>query len=124
MRYHAYASTNYLKRNGQPKSVEDLDRHRLIGYSGGAANFLTPSLNSLQGAGRDNRSPRASALTVNNMVGLRTAVESGAGIGVLPDYSVVPELDCYFVYAEELKTVARVQVFRDFLVTNAQRWRF
>ena len=29
-----------------------------------------------------------------------------------------------FVYPEELKTVARVQAFRDFLVANAQRWNF
>ena len=33
-------------------------------------------------------------------------------------------LDAYFVYPEELKSVARVQVFRDFLVANAQRWKF
>jgi hypothetical protein len=33
-------------------------------------------------------------------------------------------LDAYFVYPEELKSVARIQVFRDFLVVNAQRWRF
>jgi hypothetical protein len=33
-------------------------------------------------------------------------------------------LDAYFVYPEELKTVARVQVFRDFLVAKAQRWHF
>ena len=33
-------------------------------------------------------------------------------------------LDAYFVYPEELKTVARVQVFRDFLVAKAQRWNF
>jgi DNA-binding transcriptional LysR family regulator len=33
-------------------------------------------------------------------------------------------LDAYFVYPEELKAVARVQAFRDFLVANAQRWNF
>jgi hypothetical protein len=33
-------------------------------------------------------------------------------------------LDAYFVYPEELKTVARIQVFRDFLVANAQRWKY
>ena len=31
-------------------------------------------------------------------------------------------IDTYFVYKEELKTVARVQVFRDFVVSKAQRW--
>ncbi len=138
VRYHAYASTSYLKRHGQPKSTDDLDKHRLIGYTGGAANYLTPMLNSLQVAGREQRAPRSSALTVNNMVALHAAVQNGSGIGVLPDYFVapedglvqllqhadMPELDCYFVYPEELKSVARVQVFRDFLVANAQRWRF
>jgi DNA-binding transcriptional LysR family regulator len=138
VRYHAYASASYLKRHGQPKSVDDLDKHRLIGYSGGVSNYLTPMLNSLQGAGRELKTPRASALTVDNMVALLAAVQNGAGIGVLPDYFVepdgglvqllehaeMPELDCYFVYPEELKHVARVQVFRDFLVANAQRWRF
>jgi len=33
-------------------------------------------------------------------------------------------LEAYFVYPEELKSVARVQVFRDFLVAKAQRWHF
>jgi DNA-binding transcriptional LysR family regulator len=59
------------------------------------------------------------------------------GIALLPDYLVEDSglvqlfgegdeiaLDCYFVYPEELKSVARVQVFRDFLVANAQRWNF
>ena len=32
--------------------------------------------------------------------------------------------DAYFVYPEELKSVARIQVFRDFLVAKAQQWEF
>ena len=66
------------------------------------------------------------------------AVENGVGIAVLPDYVVapesglvrllpqadMPEMDCFLVYAEELKNVARVQAFRDFLVRTAQRWRY
>ena len=138
VRYHAYASADYLKRYGQPKSPEDLSKHRLIGYEGGPANYLTMLLNTLQTTGLDAKTPRPSALSVNNMSTVRIAVQSGAGIGVLPDYMVdpnvglvqlmpqsdMPELDCYLVYPEELKTVARVQVFRDFLVSNAQRWRY
>ncbi|MCA3630395.1 MAG: LysR family transcriptional regulator, partial [Methylobacterium sp.] len=34
----------------------------------------------------------------------------------------MPQLDCYLVFPESLKGVARVQVFRDFLVSKAQRW--
>ena len=136
--YHAYASPSYLKRHGQPKSLDDLGKHRLLGYAGAPSNYLVSMLNSLQVAGRDAKNPRVSALTVNNMVAIRLAVQNGAGIGVMPDYLAeadtglvqvlpnvdMPELDCYFVYPEELKSVARVQVLRDFLVANAQRWRF
>ena len=69
---------------------------------------------------------------------MKIAVETGAGIGVLPDYAVdgdnkltqilrdieMPSLDSYLVYAEEMRSVARVQAFRDFLVAKAQRWAF
>ena len=36
----------------------------------------------------------------------------------------MPSLDSYLVYAEEMRSVARVQAFRDFLITKAQRWTF
>jgi DNA-binding transcriptional LysR family regulator len=134
MHFHAYASPGYLKRYGQPK---DLDHHRILTYGASSAHYLT-NINSLQYAGRAARSPRHSTLTCNNIPALRRAVEAGAGIAVLPDYLVgsdttlvrilpeagMPELDCYLVYPEELKSVARIQVFRDFLVASAQRWDF
>jgi hypothetical protein len=36
----------------------------------------------------------------------------------------MPTLDSYLVYPEEMRSVARVQVFREFLVSKAQRWDF
>ena len=36
----------------------------------------------------------------------------------------MPEMDCFLVYTEELKNVARVHAFRDFLISTAQRWRY
>jgi hypothetical protein len=36
----------------------------------------------------------------------------------------MPALESYLVYAEEMRNVARVQVFRDFLVGKAQRWNY
>ena len=93
---------------------------------------------SLTTVGRDARNPRPAALTVNNITALNRAVESGVGIAVLPDYLIdpnkgmvqvldsmeMPSLESYLVYPEEMKNVARVQVFRDFLVSKAQRWAF
>lgn len=137
MHFHAWASPAYLKRHGQPRTLEDLDRHRILVYGLAAGNYLN-NINSLQYAGRDAKSPRPSAMTVNNITAVRMAVEAGVGIAVLPDYLVgantelvrilpeadMPELECFLVYAEELRNLARVRVFRDFLVANAQRWDY
>ncbi len=137
MHFHAYASADYLKRHGQPRSLADLDQHRILAYGGAGSNFLN-NINSLPLAGRDPKSPRQAAMTVNNINALYSAVQNGVGIAVLPEYLVepdsglvrllpqadMPELDCYLVYPEEMKSVARVQVFRDFLVANAQRWHY
>jgi DNA-binding transcriptional LysR family regulator len=51
-------------------------------------------------------------------------VEENGGIVQLFGKEEPRPLDAYFVYPEELKTVARVQVFRDFLVSKAQRWQY
>jgi DNA-binding transcriptional LysR family regulator len=137
MHFHAYAAASYLKRHGQPRTLDDLDRHRILAYGATAGSYLN-NINSLQHAGRDAKAPRPSALTINSVTALRHAVAQGVGIAVLPDYLVeadaklvqilpqadMPELDCYLVFPEELKNVARVQVFRDFLVTTAQRWDY
>jgi DNA-binding transcriptional LysR family regulator len=89
-------------------------------------------------AGRNSKAPRVPHLVINNVLGLLRACQRGLGIALLPDYLIedntglvqlfgeehAPALDAYFVYPEELKSVARVQAFRDFLVSNAQRWSF
>ncbi len=137
MHFHAYASPAYIKRHGQPRSLDDLDKHRILIYGASSGNYLN-NINSLQYTGRDSRAPRATALTINNLTAVCNAVGAGVGIAVLPDYLVqtqsellpilpeadMPELECFLVYPEELKNVARVRVFRDFLVSNAQRWDF
>jgi DNA-binding transcriptional LysR family regulator len=51
-------------------------------------------------------------------------VEENGGLVQLFSEGEPLALDAYFVYPEELKSVARIQVFRDFLVANAQRWHF
>jgi DNA-binding transcriptional LysR family regulator len=136
--FHAYASAEYLKKAGQPRSVEDLDHHRLVAFGAPTATHFLYDLNSLLLVGREPRNPRAPHLSINNLAAIIRAVEHGVGIAVLPDYCVapnsglvrllpqadMPEMDCFLVYAEEMKNVARVQAFRDFLVSKAQRWRY
>ncbi|HZR77034.1 LysR family transcriptional regulator [Bradyrhizobium sp.] len=134
--YHAYASPEYLKRKGAPHSPEDIDKHNVV-LLGGQLPVHLQNRNWLITVGREGKPQRTPVLTINNVLGVLRACQQGIGIAMLPDYLVEDSglvqlfadseaiaLDAYFVYPEELKTVARVQVFRDFLVANAQRWRF
>ncbi len=134
--HHVYASPDYVKKNGIPKSIEDLDKHKILIF-GPSASYLS-SLTMLQTAGRPDSDPRRTALKVNNVYGLRRAVQAGAGIAILADYLVTadmnlveidldlqtPEYETYFVYPEELKETKRVTVFRDFIVAKAKEWSF
>jgi DNA-binding transcriptional LysR family regulator len=135
--FHIYASTDYIKRFGEPKTLEELDEHRIVSFGGDQPTYLL-AMHYLATAGREGREPRQYHYVVNNITALKLAVETGAGIGVLPDYAVhgnsvltqvmrdveMPSLDSYLVYAEEMRSVARVQAFRDFLVAKAQRWTY
>lgn len=135
--FHAYASQDYIKGHGQPKDVSELDEHRILTYGGVTPSYLV-DVHWLTSVGREPRNPRQAALTINNITALKYAVERGIGIAVLPDYLVetdsnlvqilnvdeMPSLESYLVYPEEMKNVARVQVFRDFLVSKAQRWTY
>ncbi len=129
MRYHVFAAPEYLKKNGMPKTPEDLDNHRIVVY-GEDAHPPVPNLNWLLEAGTKAGAKRKAALKVNSTYGIFRAVQSGLGIGALPDYmskesgnlvEVLPELrgpafDAFFVYAEELRHSKRIGVFRDYLV--------
>jgi DNA-binding transcriptional LysR family regulator len=133
--HHVFASIEYVKNHGIPKSIEDLDKHRVMIFQG--ASYLQ-DLSMLRTTGRADGDPRPAALTVNSAYGLRRAVQAGAGIAILADYLVAPDMnlvridlpietpmyDTYFVYPEELKETKRVTVFRDFIVAKAKEWSF
>ena len=137
VRFHAYASPEYLKRFGTPRTIEDLDAHRVLLLGGTIPAYLQPT-RWLVDVGRDSKGPRPPHLTINNVLGILRACQRGLGMAMLPDYLVEENgglvqlfseadpitLDAYFVYPEELKSVARVQAFRDFLVSKAQRWSY
>lgn len=134
--HHVYAAPEYVKKYGTPKSVDDLDNHKILIF-GETETFLN-DLNWLATVGREPDNPRKVALRVNNAYGLRRAVHAGAGLAILQDYIVpsdskliqvdlpleAPQFECFFVYAEEMKDTKRVTVFRDFIVNKAKEWSF
>ncbi len=135
--HNAYASKDYIKRFGEPKTLEDLDEHRIVTLAEDQpVHFL--EVHRFLTRRPDRKEPRQAHLQVSDGLTLRAAVTTGAGIGMLPAYAAegfpdliqvlrdyeTPLLDCYFVYAEEMRSIARLQVFRDFLIQKAQRWTY
>ncbi len=129
MRYHVYAAPEYLNRRGTPQSPADLDDHDLIVY-GEDAQPPVAGVNWLLDVGLPEGRRRRPVLKVNSIYGIYRAVQSGLGIGALPDYmdkeagslvEMLPELrgphfDVYLAYPEELRDSKRIIVFRDFLL--------
>ncbi|HTS40377.1 MAG TPA: LysR family transcriptional regulator [Xanthobacteraceae bacterium] len=136
--FHAYASPEYLKRFGTPKEFAQLDQHRIVLLGGSIVPPYLQNRNWLVEVARNGKDLRMPQITISNILGVLRACQRGLGIALLPDYLVeengglvqlfgeenAPTLDAFFVYPEELKNVARVQAFRDFLVSKAQRWNF
>ena len=134
--YQAFASPEYIKRHGEPLTLADLDKHRVLIF-GGPGIAHSREINYLESAGREGREGRQGALAVNNVYGLKLAAQHGVGIAMLPDYMAssdsslirvlkdveLPESQTYFVYPEEMKNSKRVHVFRDFIVSKARQWK-
>jgi DNA-binding transcriptional LysR family regulator len=134
---HAYASAQYIRRNGKPDRIEDLDDHPIVSYSGTPAIHLR-AVRWLETAGLDGRAPRKAVFSANSVLAMKYAIRAGIGVGLIPDYltgeesdlvpvledAKLPTVPVYFAYPEELKSAKKVQVFRDFLVAKARQWKF
>ena len=133
---HAYAAPEYLREYGMPKSVADLDNHRIMAF--GVPPAYLSEIDWLLKVNRPDNNPRTPVLTINNVYGLRRAAQMGIGITTIPDYIVgtatnlvmipldkdPPAFDTYLAYAEEMRASKRVAVFRDFVVSKARQWSF
>lgn len=140
VRTHIYASPAYIQHYGLPRTVEDLDHHRIIVF-GTDVRPPVPEINwltQLGAQGRRSSKARQPVLTVNNIYANLQAVRAGLGLASLPEYiaqgeanlvKVLPELkgpliEGHFVYPEELRHSKRVEVFRDFLLRKVAEAHF
>ncbi|MCB1491255.1 MAG: hypothetical protein KDJ77_05565 [Rhodobiaceae bacterium] len=138
MHFHIYASHDYLRRFGTPHTHEDLARHKVLVYGEPAPSFLR-EMNWLENQGPNGGPHEKVILKINSVYGLKQAVQAGVGLAILPDYMVSPQsalvqlsldekklptFDTYFVYPEELRTMARIDCFRDFLFARAREWAY
>lgn len=137
LRNSLYASNDYIREYGLPKSAADLANHKLLGFEKASMNQLPfPEVNWLfeQPATR-NLTP---FFRVNSLIAMRTAVKQGMGIAALPDYlvhrtrhisRVLPDLEgpvteAWYVYPMELKNSKRIAVFRQFLTQKIAESNF
>jgi DNA-binding transcriptional LysR family regulator len=135
--FHLFASPAYVEKYGKPQAVEELDRHSIVTFGEQVPHHLA-DMNWLETAGRPEGSKRVATLQINNIMSIRMAVQRGAGIAMLPDYSVdkdsglvqvmpemeVPSFDTYFCYPDAMKNQVKLHVFRDFLIAKARSWAF
>lgn len=135
--FHLYASPGYVTRHGRPQSIDELDRHRMVTFGEMVPAHLS-DMNWLETAGMPDGTKRVADLQINNILSIKAAVERGAGVAMLPDYVVdknaglvqlmpdleVPSFDTYFCYPTSMKNQARLNAFRDFLLSKARGWSF
>ena len=135
--YHIYGSPKYLEKNGYPKIINDLNKHKFISFGKGTPSPVFNPEWALKLGMKDNKK-RKSYMKVNSVYGLLLAVQSGVGLAALPDYLTVkqpdivkvlpkvegPITEAHFVYPESLRNVARVQAFRNFLYSKISEWKF
>lgn len=134
---HLFASPSYVNKYGKPRTIEELDKHRIVTFGEPVPHHLT-DMNWLETAGRPEGSRRLATLQINNIMSIKVAVQRGAGIAMLPDYIVdkdsglvqvmpeteVPSFDTYFCYPDAMKNQVKLHVFRDFLIAKARSWSY
>jgi len=133
---HVYGSSKYLKTNGIPRHVNDLDKHNLICFGSGLPSPIS-NIDWILKIGKES-GKRKAKFRVNSIYGMSLAVEKNAGLASLPDYMVAdkphlvrvlshiegPLYQTYFVYTEAFKNDRRLEVFRDFLYSEAKDWHY
>lgn len=124
-----YASPEYIKKFGCPRTVHDLDNHRIITFGESTIRPYSDIDWPLRVGGKSNHM-RKPYISINSSKGACRLAELGLGIvalskefpgidelnliNILPDIKG-PVVDLYYVYPMALKGSKRVQVFGTYL---------
>ena len=123
------ATPEYLAKHGEPKSIQDLEKHTCISHPVSPWVFQTS-------AGNIEFLP-SSRMIANDMEMIRKMVKQGFGIGAVPqilisdeqyDKSLIPVLPdfpfqdrtFYLVYPSRREPPSKVVAFTDFIFSNCQ----
>lgn len=134
--FHICASKTYLEKHGTPKTLKDLQDHWMLGYIPQAVPPFNHVNWLLEEA--DINMAQENVMMLNSMNGMIHAVKNHVGISMLPDYVIRqnpeleivipkvtrPDINLYFVYAEERRNSRRISSFRDFLLKHIAETEF
>ena len=129
-RYKIYASKQYIKEFGIPKTIDDLNNHKIIAYGETAQPPLNRNrLNWLLNIGREKNNTRKPILEISNIHGIVEATQSSIGISSLPSWmdsflnleEVLselkgPKVNISLCYKFDLKDDPRLKVFKQFMI--------
>jgi DNA-binding transcriptional LysR family regulator len=135
--FHLYAAPAYVAKHGKPSSIDELRHHRIVTFGEPVPGHLS-ELNWLETVGDVDSSRRVATLQINDILSIKRAVQRGAGIAMLPDYvfekdaglvqilpeTEVPSFDTYFCYPDAMKNQAKLNVFRDWVISKSRTWSF
>jgi DNA-binding transcriptional LysR family regulator len=128
-RLKLYASQSYCEKYGLPKTVKDLDQHRLLAFK---ENIPKPygNPNWLLNIGlKDFTPPRTPFLEADSLHGITKAIIQGYGIGVIleslvsPEMNLInvlpeskaPELEIFYIFYKEMEKSKLINTLYDYL---------
>ncbi|MCC7304856.1 MAG: LysR family transcriptional regulator [Alphaproteobacteria bacterium] len=137
IRFHICGTKKYFAQYGYPKTVEALRNHRLIAFPENIHTSIS-NPNWLLEAGHVDTRDHQNLLLINSVYAQYAALCQNGGIGVMPDYLIKgnkdleivlpdtkrPDIDMYFIYAEERRNSRRINALRDFILENIEATPF
>ncbi|MBL0941901.1 MAG: LysR family transcriptional regulator [Alphaproteobacteria bacterium] len=128
-RRRLYASPDYLKNMGEPRTIKDLDHHHLIAF-GEEETFPSENMDWHLKIGREDGDPRIPFLKINSLRSMLMSAEKGHGIvsfskeslllknsnlvQILPDVQG-PQVNIYMVYLKQMRNIGKVKAFCDYI---------
>lgn len=133
-----FASNDYVRRRGQPKTPAELEKHDLVLFRSPSGGHVWRDTLSLSSGSREQRVKIKGRLELDEILFVRDAVIAGIGVGIIPLFlshlaGLVRVMPSYVISATPVYVVSlsrqfapeRVVLLREFLIQqlSAVRWR-